>query len=110
MTRGNITGMITPLAAAALVVGVGTSAAGAPGATGSGNRPGQAGQRACVLGPNRAIKHVIYIQFDNTHYTRDNPAVLLGAAFHGVPINARIAAALIRQGGKLLTEAARLAR
>lgn len=26
----------------------------------------------CALGPRGAIKHVIYLQFDNTHYTRDN--------------------------------------
>jgi hypothetical protein len=31
--------------------------------------------RACVLGGHGAIKHVIYIQFDNTHLTRDNPNV-----------------------------------
>jgi hypothetical protein len=30
---------------------------------------------ACSLGPNGTIKHVIYLQFDNTHYTRDNPNV-----------------------------------
>ncbi|MGI9008114.1 MAG: hypothetical protein ACR2FU_18295, partial [Streptosporangiaceae bacterium] len=30
-------------------------------------RPG-----VCALGPRGAIKHVIYLQFDNTHYTRDN--------------------------------------
>jgi len=28
-----------------------------------------------VLGPDKSIKHVIYIQFDNTHLTRDNPRV-----------------------------------
>ncbi len=27
---------------------------------------------ACALGPHGAVKHVIYLQFDNTHYTRDN--------------------------------------
>src|SRR5215469_284157 len=30
---------------------------------------------ACTMGPNGSIKHVIYLQFDNTHYTRDNPNV-----------------------------------
>src|SRR5579859_582760 len=30
---------------------------------------------SCSLGPGGRIKHVIYIQFDNTHYTRDNPNV-----------------------------------
>ncbi len=29
----------------------------------------------CSLGPNGAIKHVIYVQYDNTHLTRDNPNV-----------------------------------
>jgi hypothetical protein len=38
--------------------------------------PGPAGGRAtCALGPGGSIKHVIYIQFDNTHYTPDNPNV-----------------------------------
>src|SRR5271166_6661561 len=28
----------------------------------------------CALGANgTSVKHVIYIQFDNVHYTRDNP-------------------------------------
>jgi len=30
---------------------------------------------SCVLGPTGAIRHVIYMQFDNVHYTRDNPNV-----------------------------------
>src|SRR5215469_8718260 len=30
---------------------------------------------ACTMGPNGSVKHVIYLQFDNTHYTRDNPNV-----------------------------------
>src|SRR5579859_2182139 len=30
---------------------------------------------SCSLGPGGRIKHVIYIQFDNTHFTRDNPNV-----------------------------------
>jgi hypothetical protein len=29
----------------------------------------------CSLGPNGAVKHVIYIQFDNTHLLRDRPNV-----------------------------------
>jgi hypothetical protein len=29
----------------------------------------------CTLGGGGAIKHVIYLQFDNVHYTRDNPNV-----------------------------------
>ncbi len=34
-----------------------------------------AGTGSCTLGPQGNIKHVIYIQFDNTHFTRDNPNV-----------------------------------
>jgi hypothetical protein len=30
---------------------------------------------ACVLGPNGAIRHVVYVQFDNTHFLRDRPLV-----------------------------------
>jgi hypothetical protein len=30
------------------------------------------GAATCVLGPTGAIRHVIYMQFDNVHYTRDN--------------------------------------
>src|SRR5579885_1122913 len=30
---------------------------------------------SCTLGPNGSIRHVIYIQFDNTHFTRDNSNV-----------------------------------
>jgi hypothetical protein len=35
----------------------------------------QAKSPACSLGRDGAIHHVIYLQFDNTHYTRDNPNV-----------------------------------
>ena len=30
---------------------------------------------ACALGQAGKIKHVIYIQFDNTHFSRTNPNV-----------------------------------
>jgi hypothetical protein len=29
----------------------------------------------CALGPNGAIRHVVYVQFDNTHFLRDRPLV-----------------------------------
>ena len=29
----------------------------------------------CSLGPNGAVKHVVYVQFDNTHFRRDRPNV-----------------------------------
>jgi hypothetical protein len=37
--------------------------------------PTVASAASCSLGPGGAIKHVIYIQYDNTHLTRDNPNV-----------------------------------
>src|SRR5262249_22915759 len=53
------------IVAGVLAPGVMTAAAAAsPASSGS-----------CRLGPGGKIKHVIYIQFDNTHYTRDNPNV-----------------------------------
>jgi len=34
-------------------------------------------QNTCQLkSPSGRIKHVIYVQFDNTHFLRDNPNVL----------------------------------
>ncbi len=35
----------------------------------------QANGSPCKLGPDGQIRHVIYIQFDNVHFTRDNPNV-----------------------------------
>src|SRR5690348_2889330 len=36
----------------------------------------QAADSSCQLGnPDGQIKHAIYLQFDNTHYNRDNPNV-----------------------------------
>ncbi|HEY2306024.1 MAG TPA: hypothetical protein VGI05_09110 [Streptosporangiaceae bacterium] len=70
---------LTLLAASALALGV-TATTGAaaqlPGAAAglSAARPG-AGQAGCAMGPGGRIRHVIYVMFDNTHYTRDNPNV-----------------------------------
>ena len=70
---------LTLLAAAALAVSIGGSAAASVGA--QGQLRNEAASRShppaasCSLGPHGAIKHVIYIQFDNVHYTRDNPNV-----------------------------------
>jgi hypothetical protein len=69
---------LTLLAAGALAVGV-TATAGAAAwpaaATGrAAARPG-AGQAGCAMGEGGKIQHVIYMMFDNTHYTRDNPNV-----------------------------------
>jgi hypothetical protein len=58
----------------ALALGVTAAATGgaAASATPGARHPAAA---SCVLGPNGSVKHVIYLQFDNTHYTRDNPNV-----------------------------------
>ena len=68
---------LTLLAAATLALGV-TATTGAAAARPAG--PGSAGHASaaragCVLGTHGAIRHVIYLMFDNTHYTRDNPSV-----------------------------------
>jgi hypothetical protein len=42
-------------------------------ANGSGDQQGNA--NGCHLSQDSGVKHVIYIQFDNTHFTRDNPNV-----------------------------------
>ena len=42
-------------------------------ANGSGDHGGNA--NGCHLSQDSGVKHVIYIQFDNTHFTRDNPNV-----------------------------------
>src|SRR5690242_16873217 len=73
---------LTVAAAAALVLGAtaATGAAARP-AIGAAARPASGAARAgagapgCVLGAGGPVRHVIYIQFDNTHYTRDNPNV-----------------------------------
>jgi hypothetical protein len=71
--------LLAVLAAAALALGTTTAATAAadrspgraaPAAASAGTQPA-----ACALGAGKAIKHVIYLQFDNTHYTRDNPNV-----------------------------------
>jgi hypothetical protein len=62
------------LAAGPLALAVTTSTAVA--AQSAAAQPGRARPAAaCVLGSHGAVKHVIYIQFDNTHLTRDNPNV-----------------------------------
>ena len=70
---------LTVSAACALAVSVcGLGAASAAVSVASaGARAGRAhpAVAACALGPRGSIRHVIYIQFDNTHYTRDNPNV-----------------------------------
>ena len=52
-------------ASSILVAGPGVTALAAPPSPAAG----------CQLGPNGAVKHVVYIQFDNTHLLRDRPGV-----------------------------------
>jgi len=60
---------LTPLVAVAFA-GLGTSVSAAPVRTAS------AGGTTCQLNSARGqIQHVIFVQFDNTHFTRDNPNV-----------------------------------
>jgi hypothetical protein len=53
--------------------GAAAASAASAGAAGTSARL-DSGASACSLGGG-AIKHVIYLQFDNVHYTRDNPNV-----------------------------------
>jgi acid phosphatase len=48
---------------------------GAATATGSRAGPSKVETVGCQLGANGKIKHVIYLQFDNTHFLRDDPNV-----------------------------------
>ncbi|HEV3066473.1 MAG TPA: hypothetical protein VGY50_01435 [Streptosporangiaceae bacterium] len=67
---------LTLLAAASLALGVTATmgAAARPAAGPAGAGPAGAGT-GCGLGPHGSVRHVIYLMFDNTHYTRDNPNV-----------------------------------
>lgn len=62
---------ITRIGAAVLVVVLGLAGA----AQLFMNHAKAADSGPCTLGSNGTIRHVIYIQFDNTHFTRDNPNV-----------------------------------
>jgi hypothetical protein len=67
---------LSVLSAGALAVGLSGSAvalsatAHSAGKTGAGHLHPAA--KTCTLGPNGSVRHVIYIQFDNVHFTRDN--------------------------------------
>jgi hypothetical protein len=64
--------VVTVAAVLALVLGFG----GLPAAHQSSAHAASNNNGGCQLGtPGNSIKHVIYIQFDNTHFTRDNPNV-----------------------------------
>jgi len=67
---------LTLLAAGALALGVtATTGAAARPAAGTGRTAPPAAPAGCALGAHGAVKHVIYMMFDNTHYTRDDPNV-----------------------------------
>src|SRR4051812_20560191 len=69
MTKARRAALIAVLAAACVTVALisGVASHGAPAASTAG---------ACQLGNKSGqIKHVIYLQFDNTHFRRDNPNV-----------------------------------
>jgi hypothetical protein len=69
MRRGLVLAATTSAAAIAAVAGVQAAAARHDAST-------TANAAGCALQSARGnIKHVIYVQFDNTHFTRDNPNV-----------------------------------
>src|SRR5690242_9634253 len=61
---------ITRIVAAVLLVLLGLA-----GAAQLNSSNAQANGGSCKLGPDGQIRHVIYIQFDNVHFTRDNPNI-----------------------------------
>ena len=65
------------LALGGLAAGAAQAPAAAQAAAGTGAVHAAHGGAACTMRGNSgaAIQHVIYLQFDNTHYTRDNPNV-----------------------------------
>jgi hypothetical protein len=72
--RSFIRTLAVPTAAALALGATVAGTAGAAAHTAPGSRQA-APAASCVLGPHGSIKHVIYLQFDNTHYTRDDPNV-----------------------------------
>ena len=72
MRRRGRLGALTALAAVVVVAAAFTSAAQGTHAK-KGPHPSAAG--SCQLGGKGKIKHVIYLQFDNVHFLRDNPNV-----------------------------------
>ena len=69
---------LAALAGGALTLGMVAAGAATTAASAAPSRPATAvrpaSAAACDLGGGK-IKHVIYLQFDNVHYTRDNPNV-----------------------------------
>jgi hypothetical protein len=62
------------IAAGAAAASPSASAAPAAGAAAASAAPANS-STTCALGGEGKVKHVIYLQFDNVHYSRDNPNV-----------------------------------
>jgi phospholipase C len=73
MRRSGRLGALAALATVVVVAAAFTSAAQGVHLT-NGRQAGPA-SGACQLGDNGKVKHVVYIQFDNVHFERDNPNV-----------------------------------
>src|SRR5947208_16740160 len=73
MRRRGRLAALTVIAVTVVTAAAFTSAAQGVHAT-KGPKPGP-GAAGCQLGANGKIKHVIYLQFDNVHFQRDNPNV-----------------------------------
>src|SRR5437764_4971649 len=73
MRRRGRLAALTVIAVMVVTAAAFTSAAQGVHAT-KGPKPGS-GAAGCQLGANGKIKHVIYLQFDNVHFQRDNPNV-----------------------------------
>jgi hypothetical protein len=69
--RATVVLTATLTGAATAVLGVGSPSVAAPGSAAHRS----AGPDRCTLGRNGAVKHVVYVQFDNTHLRRDMPNV-----------------------------------
>lgn len=71
--------LLAVLTVGALALGTATAATATTAAPGRAVSPAARADSiwggTCALGSGQAVKHVIYLQFDNTHYTRDNPSV-----------------------------------
>lgn len=74
MRRTRTYAVVAALSVAATTAGAAAVATASAGAAGFGKKPSAAG---CQLGGagDDQVKHVIYLQFDNVHFTRDNPNV-----------------------------------
>jgi len=69
--------LLAVLTAAVLALGTASAASAATGRSVTRSTPPAvaASSTTCLLGPANSVKHVVYLQFDNVHLTRDNPNV-----------------------------------